>query len=539
MIGLDTSAEIDAVLADTIALAAGRGWSEVGDFVGAIAPAGNQDIVLLESAGTDSGPLADWLSSIDATISVHVWPLESIDDNPGATLLANRLVVVLTAGEILTPEAVAATLAVLNRPSNSRLLIFVGVENIHSSDDLRTVDGGIWQLFIGGSNTRFVNQDPGDHGCLLFATAPSPAVRDRAARDRKLVLSWVTRSDNDALELAGMRASHALDLAAAEAARAPRPVASAPHSAKLDAALAAVVELRQRVMGRLDADLAAIESETAGSLRMLEQNMLRDVPQYLDRRAGELSKAHDVERMVGRFVQQELHVWVAETTQEMRRRMDRAEAGTEDLLDTVDWSLINQVARHPSGTPYPDPISNLAGDAASIALDSAPVMTEAMADSTRNRWVPSIRTIAYGGALAGVSVVTLGPLILPAIAAAAVGAACGELHERHLDHIDLARRTRSYARAIISATVSRVSVSVRDSINQSFGASRRHIAGEFQILEDAMSRAKGSVTRSKTQAVDSSQEDLRVTSLRQRLAHALSPHLTPSPESNVAQRSLP
>jgi len=286
-----------------------------------------------------------------------------------------------------------------------------------------------------------------------------------------------------------------------------------------------VQDLRRRVLARLDADVAAIDRETTGSIQMLEQNLLHDIQPHLDRNLADLTSPLAVEHLVRRFVQAGVGSWMAQTVSALHSRLNRAEAGVEDLLDLVAWSLIHTLAKHSSGLSYPDAIILELKQDPDVTLPDPPIVLGA-AGLQRGRWAPALRTVAYGGALAGISLIALGPLIVPAIAAAAVGAAGGGFVERHLEAVDMSRRGEIYARAAVSATIGSLSTSLRSTINQSLAPVRRQLSDEFQSLIQALTTA--GLQPQAFPPMSSDHDEARLAALRRRLARAAQADSSPA-----------
>src|SRR5215469_3006469 len=101
-----TGEHITAILADALAAADEHRWDRLRDFAVGLPDDRDPAVLLLASEETVPGPLAGWLGSVDPSVPVLTESLEALTSNPAIALRANRVIVPLRCGELLTPEAV-------------------------------------------------------------------------------------------------------------------------------------------------------------------------------------------------------------------------------------------------------------------------------------------------------------------------------------------------------------------------------------------------------------------------------------------------
>ncbi|MCZ0984485.1 hypothetical protein O1M54_00180 [Streptomyces diastatochromogenes] len=138
------------------------------------------------------------------------------------------------------------------------------------------------------------------------------------------------------------RIAHLLDLASdlvAEQTPA-RPVDPARRlTAQGAAARTALTDGRRELLRTLDAESSAAEREVAAALRMLEQDLQRDVKRFLERHREELSEPARVRSLVGSCVDRGIQRWAATTGPGLRARAARIDFAVCELFHRLDEAL--------------------------------------------------------------------------------------------------------------------------------------------------------------------------------------------------------
>jgi hypothetical protein len=480
-----------SVYEQTLAFAAQRDLKEVQQFLAALPDGQDRTVQLLGARDVDLAGVREWIIAQDSTVPVQTDLLEPIGSEPAAALKANRAVAALQCGQLLLPDVVDATAAVIARPRGTFAVVLIGADVLSGAEDLELVQRGLWRVLLGDPGVDWAGQDLTERACLLWSDSPvSDAVTHRVAADMRRLRDWIIGSAVDGDQLAEARAHCALELAERELARRttamPKP-ASTGHS-DLRALCKAVGELRSRLLSRLDADLAAMEMQIAASLQTLEQDLLVGAEEHLTRYGGAMS-GPALTAAVSAYLAEGGRAWRKEVVALVHARLERTSDQTADLLDGVDWEQVNAVARDVGAVGrYPDLIMERLRVGAPLSVPEPDSVTLS-AEKPGPVWVPTLRRATYGGVAAAVSLVVLGPVLVPAVAAGALGAAGGALADIQMSGARDRRAAVTYARAAIAATMGKFASSVRAAVRQSTAPIRSAVSGEFDVLDSALSMA--------------------------------------------------
>jgi hypothetical protein len=470
-------------------LAAERDLKDVQRFLSTL-PAPGDARIELRGAEVDLAGLGDWVAARTST-AVDCRSLEAFGAEPAAALVANRMLVVLRCGRLLTPDVVDAAAAALARPRGSYLIVLVGAETLGGSEDLALVQRGLWRVLVGDPGVEWSGQDLAERGCLLFSTTPADqhTVAERISTDMRRLADWVSAGVTLSAKLGQARVECALDLAERELAVRVRPPLG-DHAGDVAALRAAAAALRERLLGRLEADLAAMEKHIAASLQTLEQDLLGGVERRLGR-APEALSGPALTATVSAYLAEAGRAWRADAVEFIQTRLRRTSDQTADLLDEVDWARVNDAVSAVGGrVGYPDLILDRLSFGTPLPMVPPDSLTESTAPpGPSSPWVPALRRAAYGGVAAAASLAVLGPVLLPAVAAGALGAAGGTLADMQLTGARDRRAAAAYAREAVASTMAEFASTVRARVRQSTNPIQAAVAAEFDVLDAALSLA--------------------------------------------------
>jgi hypothetical protein len=457
-------------------------------FFESVAAPGDRTLLVLGGAGTDPGELSHWLVRHGPATKLLPDRLECLVSDPGPALAANRVLVALRCGRLLDPDAVEAAAVVTTRPPGSYVIVLTGAEEIRDDADLDVVCRGLWRVLLGDEDEVWSGQDLATRGCLLWSDQPvgGPVAR-WVARDAGRLDQWVRDDVATSEALTTLRVRHALDLAERDlAARGPSARASVRRG-DVAALREAVADLRARLLRRLDTDLAGLERRITASLRILEQNFIGDIGAHLAAQHPVTLADEALRAAVLAYVSDGVRTWRAEVVRLVTSRLLRNREETADLLDGVDWDLVNATL---AGSGYPGLITERLAPPGPVSvpgLDSlsgpgAPAAGEAC-------WAATLRTAAYGGVAVAASLVVLGPLVLPAVTAGALAAAGGTALDMKIGGQRARDAALDYARAAIAATMADFQRTVRDQVRESTQPIRHAVRAEFTVLDTALAAA--------------------------------------------------
>ena len=480
----------NAVLADAAALAARRDVPEVGAFVAGLPPADDRSVVLLAAEEVDAKPLAQWFGAHDPAAHLEVGALDLTALDPGTTLRWNRAVGVLECGRLLDPDAVHAATALLARPAGSSVLVAVGAEMLTSADDLDLVRRGLWQVLFAEPGAAWSGQDLGEYGCLVWSERPAaqlvdPDVAALVARDVDRLARWAA-GDPASAPLARRHAEHAVELLGRGLARPRAAVPDARPARDLRRQRDAVTTLRDRLLSRLDATADTVELQVSASLQACEQGMLAGIGPHLGRlRLGALSGAA-LRDEVAAYLRDELRTWHDDAVRLVDDRLRRDAAEADDLLDTVDWDVVNGAV---DGGGYPRRLSDRLAPQPGEGVARPGPLSGPAAPTVGGLLTPALRSLAYGGVAAATSLAAIGPFWLPVTAVGAAVAAGGSLVDHRVSTTHARTGAERWAKAAISATVTDLARDVRQSLRAARDPVRRSVTAAFSELLTALSAA--------------------------------------------------
>ncbi|WP_182906767.1 hypothetical protein [Microbispora sp. H13382] len=498
-----------AILAEIEALAKEHEWRATTAYLAALPSDADPALLVLPSAGTDAGPLSrrlrEAISPPDATVTIR--ELESLNADPVPALAANRVVVALQCGQLLTSEAVEAAALVLGRPAGTYAVVLVGAEIIHSEEDLDIALRGVSRLLFG---------DSGDDHCFLFtSTTPVPFLAERVARDQDGLTAWLTAGVPALGALRVVRANYALDLAEQDAGahrEADRPDGDRTGR-RLRIVREAVAELRGRLLKRVDADLATVERQIVASLQMLEQDLLGGIAAYLAGHRQELAQRPAA--VVERYIEHGVRDWRDRVVATVAGRIEQIDRGTQTLFQDLDWNLVNERVPRADGRPYPDVIVDRVRFRIQLSHDQMEtVRRSGTSGRPQGGRSPEMPTTLVGGVLGVTVALTIGTGGLGTAVAAALGATGGNLVGRYLLGGQAEREAADYAGDLITRGLASVQHAVHEQMRGAADAVRTAVREEFDALERGLTDV---APRSGSREAASSSALGSITGLRRRL----------------------
>jgi hypothetical protein len=528
-----TGSDVTAVLTLTRSMAAERGWVQVGDFLAGLPVEGDDSVAVFEGEGVDATSLADWIAAVVGGAQVSARPLEPLRDDPAVALAANRVVMAFECGRLLKAEEVDAATQILSRPPESYAIVYVGAEAIRDLDELNLIERGIWQTLVGEPGVRWGGQDLAERRCLLWSQAEAAdAIAGRIARDGRLLQEWLRSPLTASEELASLRADHALHLAEQEIAargsdvRAGNPAAGA---ARLQAVRLSLETLHRRLLQRLDDDAVSVERQVTSSLELLEQDLLRDVRIRLERKGNRLSRDDDVRQDVLAAIRDGIDGWRAKTAATIMRRARQSHDESTELLDDVDWDLVNAVSAAHGDASYPDVIIERIRTPAEVTLTIGELAgPDLPTSSTPGGRGPALRIVGCGAGLAIVAAVFTPLGIGPVVSVGAMGAVGGGLANRYVVGASERRAATDYAQAAVSRVISSMLTTVREQLREATTAVRRTVAADFRAIEDALhtaalkeaATAAGPRSPADSGRAEGSSDEAQLAALKRQLAQA-------------------
>ncbi len=400
--------------------------------------------------------------------------------DPAPALRANRVVLALGCAELLGPEAAEAA-ALAARPPDTVVVVLTGAEALTDDGDLDLVARRIWRLLYAGPDEQWAGGDLIDHQCLLWAAAEAPELlRERLARDAAMLEERMTAEVAAPARLQAYRIAHLLDLASNLIAEQTRERPADPARRRADQGVSARTALtagRRELLRTLDAEASAAEREVAAALRMLEQDLQRDVKRLLERHREELSERARWPSLVGSCVDRGIHRWAATTGPGLRARAARIDFAVSELFHRLDEALRGCGASE-----------DIVGTVPTVSLDDALMasVNPSVGQVAPGRSSGMAAEVVVGGVLgaAAGAVLTSG---LGTVLGAGIGAAAGGmLHHRQAEQ------------------------QLADATDYGQGAVRQRIAVLTQILPGEMRREVGALRRTVEQTLDRAGRELDV-----------------------------
>lgn len=470
------------VLDELKSMAAEQGWTQVTSYLARVEISDRQ-ILVAYAPEVPPDSLATWLQRRDVAATVTIAELDTLAADPGPALAADRVVIALRCGDLLMPATIAGAAAVMERPAGSYAIVLTGAERIKGESDLAAV-----MRAAGGA---LLGQEGAAHrvgrGLLLWTEDAVPDFLARRIDENTTSLAqWLMRSPARSAELIAQRTSHALALAteAEEAAH----TAAATRSAEQEGAQgrqqpalrAAVTSLHARVLDHLEAAAASLTRELRASLDTMRHDLVGDI-----RSAARGQDRRVMESMITRRMTR----WSEDTAQLIRVRQGQSRRHATELLDVIDWTLVNDIALPPDGRRYPDPIvQSFTRDQPGIPPHRHGFTLPPSGPPQGPAWAPVLRTATVGGVVTATALTVLGVALAPAVGAAAVGVAAAtafgamrnpgaERRQAEMTAIDTAIRDElSGLMSVVSEELQASSGKLRAATDMEFTALERSLA---------------------------------------------------------------
>jgi hypothetical protein len=494
-------------LSDTLAalgsIAAEQGWKTVADLVTSIPDADDEEILVLAPDGVRSDAWCEWAQQVVPGSTLSTAELVESSQDRASVVLPNRIVVLLDWGRLLTTAAVEAASTVAARPLASRRFVIVGADAFRDGDDLASAERGLWRLVVGDPGTDWAGQDIGERGCVFWAPRPlGDPLDERVDRDRSALTAWLRTAEPVTPELNRMRVEIVLDTAEEAVQQDPAGTAgSLPIHPDSDVARLRerLTRLRRRLLTRLDADTESVARTLCASLQTFELDLLSDVDAHLSTHQPEFTSAAAVKSAVISYLSDRVATWSAGARELVDRRGSEIARETDAMFDGIDWQLVNHLVGSPTGATYPDTFR----DAMTSVAAPDPTYPRAPFELVDGPHLPesrsfavTMRTAMFGGLVAASASLLLGPVLIPAAAAGALGAlGAGSLDRRFADR-RTATAARDYARAVIAGVIGTAMSDVRANARALAGPIHDALRSRFAELDASLAAVES------TQAIE-------------------------------------
>ncbi|MCX4092343.1 hypothetical protein [Nocardia sp. alder85J] len=479
-------------------LSADHGLSRTADFVAAIPDADDRGILLLNAVDIDAEPLARWLTSRGTAAPVRRATLLSAGADPAGIHNANRVVVALSCGELLSQSIVDAVSDVLARPAGTFVVVLCGAETLTGPDEFDIVRRAVWQVLLGGPGIDWRGQDLAAHGCLLWSSdVPYAALRETITADMDRLTRWSVDGPPAGDPLGAARLSYAITLAETEAAEhvlaRDRGAMSPVDTARVQARRAG-----DRLRDRLTGDLAVLARQLDATLDTFERDLLAEV---IDRvGAGDAPVSGPALRQwTSEYLADAVRTWQRQATDLVAARMQRTEQETRALLDGVDWPAINAALGRERTERYPAVLLTHLRRFSTPTVGTPIDPLAPQPDSSP--WPPVLRSAGYGGVAAILGSLVLAPIVgVPlfggALVVTAASATGGVLAGLRVSHVRDRRGAVEYVRQGVTAVIDRLRTDLRAHRNTTDPILPARIVDEFVALDSALTAAVSEATHS-------------------------------------------
>ena len=471
-----------AVLDELKKMAAEQGWVQVSDYVNQMEASDRQTLVAY-APEVPPDRLAAWIQHRDMAAMTTTAELDTLAEDPGPVLAADRVVIALRCGDLLMPDTIAGAATVMERPAGSYAIVLTGAERIKDESDLTAVMRAAGGALLGQEGAAY----RAGRGMLLWTEDTVPAFLARRVDENMTSLAqWLAGALGQAAGLTGRRAAHALALAAEAEAAARRAASSrqaeqaGAHGRQLPGLRTAVTSLHARVLAHLDAATASLTRELTASLDTVRHDLLGDL------RPG--ARGQDP-RSTGARIARRMTRWSEDTAQLIRTRQDQSRRHAAGLFDVIDWTLVNDIAPPAGGGRYPDPIiRSFTPSAPGVRPHPGGFTLPPSGPPPGPAWVPVLRTATVGGVVTAAALAVLGVAVAPAVGAAAVGVAAAtafgaarhpgaERRRAEMTAIETAVRDElTELMSVLSAELQADAVKLRAAADAEFAALERSLA---------------------------------------------------------------
>jgi hypothetical protein len=485
-----TKDEPRAVLDELRKMAAEQGWTQVTGYLAQVEILDRQILVAC-APGVPADSLAAWLQGRDVAATVTTAELDALAADPGPALAADRVVITLRCGDLLMPTTIAGAAAVMGRPPGSYAVVLTGAERIRDESDLAAVMRAAGGALLGQQGAAH----RAGRGLLLWTEDAVPAfLTERVDEDATSLAQWLMSTPGRSAELITQRMAHALALAteAEEAGHTAAAARAADRAAaqgrQLPALRTAVAGLHRRVLGHLDAAAASLTRELTASLDTMRHDLLSAI-----RSQDGSQDQRSVESMVTRRMAR----WSDDAGQLIRTRQAQSQRHATELLDVIDWTLVNDVARADNGRRYPDPIvRSFAPGQPGVPAHRGGFALPSSSPPPGAAWAPVLRTATVGGVVTAAALAVLGVAVAPAVGAAAVGVAAATVFGARLNPAAGRRRAEMTA---VDAAIRDELAGLMSVLSAELQASSGHVRAaadaEFTALERTLAAAEEQAAR--------------------------------------------
>lgn len=517
--------KVAEVISGVRSLAEQKGWDRVVAAAGELLADGHGAKTLVAPAeGVDADAFRRWVAAT-AGSETSALSLAALETDDWAALAADKVIALFECGRLIEAEAVeAVNNAFFTRPAASYAIVLCRADRLESEDELKLTLRNAWRLLVPDPKPDWSGQDLLERRCFLWSEAPPPDFAAASvARDREALGAWLGSAPADAEELERQRALHVLEFADEEVHGARSEEQGGASDADVRARMLAdtrdtLSEVRRRLARRLDADASSIARHITASLQTLEGNLLGGLRLHLQDRMPAVSSftVPELRRILVSYVGERSAGWQRKTEEVLSERTREILSDTEELLQSVDWALINEVAVQMGRTEvYPPelrPSLTFGRDVASLGVSS--VRAGGPARVNGQDGLATAIKVAVGGALATASAATFG-LLVTGGAAAAVGTFMFSRHRR-----ERLKESEQYGVGFVKEAITTAIANVHEQTGLAMSPLRERITGWLRGVEDMLDEALHKTYMASHQSQQPADEDARelLDEYRRRLA---------------------
>jgi hypothetical protein len=497
--------ELVKILSDLEELGQRQGWPELAQRVESLL------------AGSGTAPFAMLVVPGDVNAEqFRSWVLESTSyrELPQTTFtnlahdlparVAPRLLAFLPADRLIdAAEAEAVAQVFFSRPEGTYAIVIPNVENLGTAEDLDLIERSAWRLLVKAPPSNRAHADLLAHHVYFWSFGESAEfVSARAQRDKQALAKWL-RSPVDNFDALAVKEVQGL-LEEADACLRRQRNASLANQANRTKALANVIEtldeFRTRVGRRFDADAELLVGEIAGAMRDWGKELQAALhaefaEQFLKSNVLRVDSAQEI---VDHRLRQAAKEWCERIVLLIQSHQEDVKSGSEDLLDVVDWALVNEVAsQNKQPQNYPETLLSYVFQSAD-RLDPRGLTSEPVGAIPRKAGLFSRNLIKVGlPVTAGVGIATWimsfplpfmsFPVLFPvSIAAGLLSTAAATHSAQH--HCD-SEQCQSFAAAGIQRFLSHAISHLQSETRMVAFALKRRLGEQLQPLDEMLGQA--------------------------------------------------
>lgn len=490
--------ELIKILTDLRELCEREGWPEVVQRIEALL------------AGTETAPPAMLVLPPDVNADqFRSWILASTSyrELPQTTFtnlahdlparVASRLLAFLPADRLIdAAEAEAVAQVFFSRPEGTYAIVIPNIERLSAAEDLDLIERSAWRLLVKAPPSNWAEADLLAHHVYLWSFGESADfVSARAQRDKHALAKWLRSPAGNSGALAVKEVQGLLE--EAEICIRRQRNANLANQANRTKCLANLIEtlgeFRTRFGRRLDADAELLVGEVAGAMRDWGKELQASLDAefadlFRDSKALHVDNAGDI---VDRRLREAAKQWRERVTLLIQSHREDVKSGSEDLLDVVDWALVNEVTpQNNRPQNYPETLLARVFEGADC-LDPRGLTPEPVGSLPPKAGLFSRNLIKIGlPVTAGVGITTWimsFPLPFPiGIAAGLISTAAATYSAQH--HCDL-EQCRSFTAATVQRFLKHAISHLQSETRMVASALTRRLSEQLEALDELLGQA--------------------------------------------------